>query len=87
MSTFLRLLSESDKAEALMAACNHLRMGEGDSHNFEVTSELFDLIPGKPFAYWAGEAVLSAFHKLPACEGNGRASRVGLQTSDDFRFV
>lgn len=87
MSTFLRLLRESDKAAALMDACNHLRQGENDPRSFDVAWDSFGSVPSKPFAYWAGDAVLSAFHKLPACEGNGRSSRVGLQTSDDFRFV
>ncbi|MNG13795.1 hypothetical protein D3C84_974960 [compost metagenome] len=68
MSTFLRLLSESDKAQALMAACNQLRHGESDSRSFEVAPESFDSVPGKPFAYWVGETVLSAFRELPACE-------------------
>ena len=64
MSTFLRLLSESDKAEALMVACSHLRQGENDFCCFEVASESFDPVPGKPFAYWVGDKVLSAFREL-----------------------
>ena len=87
MSTFLRLLSENAKDDALKATCNRLRLGENDPRSFEVAPISFDSVPGKPFAYWAGAAVLSAFINIPACEGNGRASRVGLQTSDDFRFV
>ena len=45
MSTFLRLLTESDKAEALMAVCNHFRQGENDPRSFEVASESFNSIP------------------------------------------
>ncbi|HDY5065453.1 TPA: type II restriction endonuclease subunit M [Pseudomonas aeruginosa] len=87
MSTFLRLLSEGDKAEALKTACNHLRDGESDPRSFSVAPDSFDSVPGKPFAYWADHAVLSAFNNIQPCEGSGRTSRVGLQTSDDFRFV
>ncbi|MBN3865697.1 type II restriction endonuclease subunit M, partial [Pseudomonas frederiksbergensis] len=87
MSTFLRLLKESDKAEALMAACNHLRQAENDSRSFEVASESFDWVPSKPFAYWVSESVRRVFHQLPAFEGTGRTTKQGLATADDFRFV
>lgn len=72
MSTFPLPLTESDKAETLMAACNHLHHGESDSRGFEVTLESFDPGPEKPIAYWVGKTVLSAFYAMPACEGNGR---------------
>ncbi|TNE93614.1 MAG: type II restriction endonuclease subunit M [Gammaproteobacteria bacterium] len=87
MSTFLRLLSESDKAEALKAACNHLRHGEADPRSFEVAPASFDSVPSKPFAYWVSESVRRVFHQLPAFEGNGRNTKQGLATADDFRFV
>jgi len=44
-------------------------------------------VPGSPFAYWVSERIRRLFTELPAFEGDGRAVRVGLQTSDDFRFV
>ena len=84
---FLRLLSESDKAEALKAACNHLRHGEADPRSFEVAPASFDSVPSKPFAYWVSESVRRVFHQLPAFEGNGRNTKQGLATADDFRFV
>lgn len=87
MSTFLRLLSESDKAEALMAACNHLRQGQNDPRSFEVASGAFDSVPSKPFAYWVSESVRRVFHQLPAFEGTDRTTKQGLATADDFRFV
>jgi hypothetical protein len=87
MSMFLRLLSESDKAEALKAACNHLRHGENDPRSFEVAPESFDAVPGKPFAYWVSDAVREVFRLLPAFEGTGRTTKQGLATADDFRFV
>lgn len=87
MSTFLRLLTENDKAEALMAACNHLRQGENDPRSFEVASESFDAVPSKPFAYWVSDSVRHLFNQLPAFEGAGRTTKQGLATADDFRFV
>src|SRR5690606_41260152 len=85
MSTFLRLLTESDKAEALVSACNHVRMGERDPRCFEVTAESFDLVPAKPFAYWAGQNALDAFGKFPAIEQTVLATS-GTGTLDAIRF-
>jgi hypothetical protein len=87
MSTFLRILSEDDKAEALKVACNHLRQGEKDPRSFEVASESFDSVPGKPFAYWVSDDVRALFKKLPLFESNDRITKQGLASADDFRFV
>lgn len=87
MTIFLRLLAEDDKAAALQQVCARLRRGEADARLFEVAPEAFDAVPGKPFAYWVSDAVRETFRRLPPFESEGRTVRVGLQTSDDFRFV
>ena len=90
MTTFLRLLAESDKAAALREVCGNVRETDGEQNDprlFEVAPEAFDAVPGKPFAYWVSEAVRETFRRLPAFESEGRMVRVGLQTSEDFRFV
>lgn len=87
MTTFLRLLAESDKAVALAQSCAALRQGKADPRHFEVAPEAFDAVPGKPFAYWVSEAVRETFRRLPAFEASGRAVRQGMATADDFRFV
>jgi len=87
MSVFLRLLSESDKAQALTTACNHLRQGKVDLRSFEVGAESFDAVPGKPFAYWVSDATRNVFHQIPAFDGPDRTTKQGLATADDFRFV
>lgn len=87
MSHFLRLLGEDDKSEALLTSCRILRQGGKDHKNFEIAPESFDAIPGKPFAYWVSDEVRGIFKRLPRFEGDGRTVRVGLQTSDDFRFL
>lgn len=87
MTTFLRLLADTDKAAALQTVCARLRQGETDPRHFEVAPKSFDAVPGKPFAYWVSEAVRETFKKLPPFESDGRTVRVGLQTSDDFRFL
>ncbi|MGE0116272.1 MAG: type II restriction endonuclease subunit M [Steroidobacteraceae bacterium] len=87
MSHFLRLLSEEDKSVALLTACQALRQGGVDYRNFETAPESFDAVPGKPFAYWVSDEIREIFKRLPRFEGDGRTVRVGLQTSDDFRFL
>lgn len=87
MSTFLRLLTERDKAEALKAACNHLRQGENDPRSFEVASESFSSVPGKPFAYWVSDQVRRIFRSLPAFESDMRKAQLGGSTKEDFRFL
>lgn len=87
MTTFLRLLGETDKAASLRALCISLRTGEADKAIFDVAAESFGIIPGAPFAYWVSSEVRNAFSELSVFESQGRAARVGLQSSDDFRFL
>lgn len=87
MTTFLRLLADDDKVGGLLTACAALRAGEADARVFEVEPASFRAVPGAPFAYWVSDAVRGLFGRLPPFEGEGRTARVGLQTSDDFRFV
>ena len=87
MSQFLRLLDIDNKAVALQTVCARLRLGERDSRAFHVSPDAFNAVPGKPFAYWVSDAVRETFRRLPPFESEGRTVRVGLQTSDDFRFV
>ena len=90
MSTaiFLRLLRDEDKAQALAEAIAALREGHRlESMVYPVPPASFRQVPGSPFAYWVSERIRRLFTELPAFESDGRAVRVGLQTSDDFRFV
>ena len=47
----------------------------------------FAVIPRSPFAYWAGESLVRIFRAFPPLEGSVGTVKVGLQTSEDFRFV
>jgi hypothetical protein len=82
MTTFLRLLADKDKQSALASAIRT----SGDNR-FEVDPASFSQVPGAPFAYWVSEAVRQIFKRFPIFESADRLTRVGLQTSDDFRFV
>ncbi len=85
-TTFLRLLKEQDKAEALLAAIGSIRAETGRAAH-RVLQETFRMIPGSPFAYWVSDALRRKFTEFRPLEGNFATLRVGLQTSDDFRFV
>ena len=87
MTTFLRLLADTDKAAALQTVCARLRQGETDPRHFEVAPKSFDAVPGKPFAYWVSEALLKTYTRLPAFGAEGRAAWIGLQTNDDFQWL
>jgi len=87
MTHFLRLLSENEKAQSLQDACSKVRSGEQDPSLIELDPSAFNAIPGKPFAYWVSDAVRNTFRALDPFEGDDRTVRVGLQTSDDFRFL
>ena len=87
MSHFLRLLGESNKPAALAAACSSLRSGDRSSHYFQVSSDAFDAVPGKPFAYWISDSIRNLFRNLSGFEPQGGVVEVGLQTSDDTRFL
>jgi hypothetical protein len=87
MSLFIRLLGEEDKGAALGEAVRSVVEGAQDPCVFEMAPESFEQVPGAPFAYWVAEHVQALFRRLPPFEDEGRMVRVGLQTSDDFRFV
>jgi len=87
VTIFLRLLSESDKAASLQSKCMSLRAGNADGDVFEVSMDSLGVIPGTPFAYWVSSDIRDAFRNLAVFESEDRAARVGLQSSDDFRFL
>lgn len=87
MTLFLRLLADTDKATNLQGKCISLREGNTDKGIFDVAAESFAAIPGSPFAYWVSEDIKKTFSEFSVFESDDRAARVGLQSSDDFRFL
>lgn len=84
---FLRALDETeDKSRAVLEAIASLGQVLVQ-RRFEVDPETFRKIPRSPFAYWVSDRVRALFSDLPPFESGERVARVGLQTSDDFRFV
>jgi hypothetical protein len=85
-TVFLRALEADDKNLAIRAAI-HSPEGTTGKQRFEVDATTFTTIPRSPFAYWVGEGLLRLFKKLPRFESEGRKTKQGLATADDFRFV
>jgi hypothetical protein len=86
-AVFARILKEPDRATALAEVITASRAEEPDPRIFRVATADFDTIPGSPVAYWMSPPVRRLFTDLPRLEGKWAEVRVGLQTSDDFRFV
>jgi hypothetical protein len=87
MTTFLRLLAEKDKGEALRNTSHLLRQGNPDSRVFEVDPNAFKVIPGTPFSYWVPYRIRKTFLDFQPFESEGRTARIGMKTGDDFRFL
>jgi hypothetical protein len=84
---FLRALKTYDKAGALE------RLTQCQTQDFQkrliFLSDVsnFKQLPSTAFAYWVSTAFIELFTQRPPTEGTLGDARVGLQTSDDFRFI
>jgi hypothetical protein len=85
---FLRLLDIVDKPMGLRSCLKDLTAESTASELiFSLNADSFRSVPGTPFTYWLTDNVRNLFRKLPPLESEGRSNRVGLQTSDNFRFL
>lgn len=86
-AVFFRLTNEDDKGAALADVVVAYRADACHPLLFMVDPERFRKVPGTPFAYWVSEQIRDLFVTLPPFEEEGRTAVVGLQTSDDSRFL
>src|SRR5439155_8192243 len=77
----LSLLSSEDKKAALAELVR-----QPDKWH-PLNKQLLTEISNAAVAYWAPPEVLTTIVQSLACEDQGLLPRVGLQTSDDFRFL
>ena len=84
---FFRLLDGVDRPSRLTDAVEKLHKGKELADVHAVDSDSFRQIPGSPFSYWVTENVRRLFVEMAPLESEGRENRVGLQTSDNFRFL
>lgn len=84
---FVRLLFSEDKEKKLKKAISSARAGQ--THPLLHNQDLDNLedVPGAAYSYWVSESVLDKFKNLPQFESDQRHTEIGLQTSNDFRFV
>ena len=79
----LRLLESQDKEGDL----RQMIAVPSTFGKYPLVSHRLASLPTVPIAYWAPPIVLACFSSLPNVEDQGVRPRVGLQTSDDFRFL
>ena len=82
---FLRLVDGNSEAEKSDLARETI-LGSNRSCLFNVSAKEFKNIPGSPIAYWLSEHELKIIELEPPLERVSDA-RVGLQTSDNDRFL
>ena len=85
--TAIRLLDADEPAGPLLEAVRDLAEGRFNKATYQVEPDSFRQVSNAPFAYWVSDHIRRIFTELGAFEGNGRSVKVGLQTSDDERFV
>jgi hypothetical protein len=93
-TVFFRLLDApiEERRASLLSAIQTERGAARDTNFFPGTVHRcepaqFGKIPGSPFAYWASKEVWRIFSQCAPFGSQDRTALVGLQTSDDFRFV
>ena len=79
----LRLLGEVNKGDALYEVLVDVH----DPRHFVAAPEDFRQVPNTPFSYWVSSGIRRLFSQLLPLESNGRVTKQGLSTADDFRFV
>jgi type I restriction-modification system DNA methylase subunit len=86
---YFRLVKEPDAEAKRMAfeqALQWRKRSEPDSRIYEYRQGDFAAIPGSPWVYWIAPRLRALFQNLPKLEDIAEP-RVGLQTSDNFRFL
>jgi hypothetical protein len=87
VAPFVRLLIEEDKSEKTIDEVAAINKGTLTSRVFYFAPSDFARLESAPFCYWVSSEILRKLSAFPKFEGNAGSVRVGLQTSDDFRFL
>ncbi len=83
---FFRQLHEENKNSSLHNSISKLKVASPDKNTFIASLRSIEIIPGAPLAYWVNDKIRFLF-KNKNFDPNYGSVRVGLQTSDDFRFL
>ena len=86
VATFIRLLKETNRGEAAHRVIALMNAGESPDEVVRVPTRELRAAPAAVFAYWDPSHLRQHLIELPPLEGSA-IQRVGLQTSDDPRFI
>jgi hypothetical protein len=81
-SIFFRATNENQKDVFI----KHLISKETSKDIYIVNTEVFETISNKSFSYWLNKKTSSFFINNPRFQNSNRGIKVGLQTSNNFRF-
>ena len=84
---YLRALGKQDRSERLDDMISSVQQGHIHEEVTHVRQEAFEPLPRAAFGYWSSEQVRQKFVAVPPMQTSGVSVRVGLQTSDDMRFL
>ena len=84
---FFRLLIDDEKGELLKQLIQECLDARVSDRTFVINPRHFETLSGNPYAYWVSKATIEVLSRHPRIEGTKGAIRVGLQTSEDFRFL
>ena len=84
---FFRCLRADNKASVLANTIRGIRGGDERPPAFLVSIAALRAYRKSPLVYWIPPALRTALTRFPALEGSGAEVRVGVQCSDDPRFV
>lgn len=86
-AVFFSALDAENKASVLKDMLQKVNSNKSEIQARIVDINSFSSVPGSPFCYWVPDKYLRIFSEAPPFESEGRTAKVGVQTSDDFRFV
>jgi hypothetical protein len=82
----IRVLEERENKMSVLHEAVHQSVNQSPVR-FDIATKSIQALPRAPFAYWVRDDYRALFADNPALESQGRQAKVGLQTSDDFRFL
>jgi hypothetical protein len=86
-AVFFRCLRADDKASVLLDSIRDVRAGVERPPAFSASIAGLRAYRKSPVVYWIPPALRTSLTRFPALEGSGAEVRVGVQCSDDPRFV
>lgn len=86
-AVFFRCLRAEDKGALLRASAADQRQGNTRPPAFRVAMSALREYRKSPLVYWISPALRASLTEYPALEGSAADVRVGVQCSDDPRFV